>query len=79
MIQDSVHILLSRLNEHLVGTECCSNCGWEITEVRTLLWESSGVCSWGTVCFDGSLPEQKVKTASPQNSVSMQGDADLRE
>jgi hypothetical protein len=34
MIQDSVHILLSRLNEHLVGTECCSNCGWEITEVR---------------------------------------------
>lgn len=78
MVQDSVHILLSRLNEHLVRTEGCSNCGWEITEVGSYAGEFRCVQS-GKVCFDGSLPEQKVKTASLKTLCPCRGDADLRE
>lgn len=53
---DSIHIQFPALNEHLVRTEGCSDCGWEITR-------GHGLCSWRVkVCAVGervlqSFPE----------------------
>jgi hypothetical protein len=57
MNQDSVYIQLSRLNEHLVGTESCSNCGLEITEVGSSALGEFRCVQADKVCFHGSLPE----------------------
>ena len=71
MVQDSVHILLSRLNEHLVRTEGCSNCGWEITEVGSYAGEFRCV-QLGESVLRWVTPRAKVKDSKSANSVSMQ-------
>lgn len=72
MVQDSVHILLSRLNEHLVGTEGCSNCGWEITEVGSSALGEFRCVHLRERVLQWVTPRVKGKDSKSANSASMQ-------